>query len=55
MDHIEKEEDVLIQLLIENFPDYKWRTSIRRYLKKSQYMLKESLKEIFPGQGNEML
>jgi hypothetical protein len=46
--------EILPQLLSEAFPQYNWGCKIIKSLgaKKSQYLLKQSLKTIFPGEGN---
>ena len=45
----------LTQLLKSAFPQYIWRTTTPTSSKKSQYILKQSLKELFPGENTVLL
>jgi hypothetical protein len=42
----------LESLLSKEFPELKWTSSLSTfYIKKSQYLLKECLREMFPSEG----
>jgi hypothetical protein len=46
-----KRKRILLQLLSESFPQYNWTFNSGLKSKKSQYVLRECLKTIFPGEG----
>ena len=47
-----KEYSVLVTLLKKEFPNFKWTSKYKDpFTKKSQFLLKECLKKLFPSEG----